>query len=273
MSLYTTDKPLSFWWQLKTGFACQRSVILALIFKEFKIRLGDSRLGLLWVLLEPIVSMIMISAIWLYIGREKIDGVHTMLFIGSGFVVFIIIQRGYSLIAKAIVSNPSLLNYPQVKPIDTVLARFILEMSLHSIAALLLFFTLWWFLDISPTFANPLMMIGAIAIAMMISLGLGLSLAIYGTFYPGLMKSVELVTRPLMLLSAILYSMRDIPPVAREVLAWNPIIHIIEYFRAGAFGVKLFAGHNVMYPLMLGIILLGFSFVAYYANRYKLIQK
>lgn len=273
MSARTTDRPQSFWRQLSVGWARQRSVIHALIFKEYKIRLGVSRLGLLWVLLEPIVSMAMISAIWLIIGRERIEGVNTMLFIGAGFVVFIIVQRGYSLIARAIESNAALLNYPQVKPIDTVLARFILEMSLHMIAAVLLFAALWWFGGIVPVFADPMKMIVAITIAMMLSFGLGLSISVYGTFYPGLMKIIELISRPLMILSAVIYSVRDLPPVARDVLAWNPIVHLIEYFRVGAFGTKLFPGHDLQYPLMISVVLLGLGFLAYYANRYKLIQK
>jgi len=273
MPVYAIGNSGSFSHQLKTGWQRQLSVVQALIYKEFKIKLGITRIGLIWVLLEPVVSMIMISGIWLIIGRDKIDGVHTMLFIGAGFVVYIIIQRGLGQISSAISANESLLNYPQVKPIDTVIARFILEMTLQIMAAVLLFFSLWWIGDIVPVFHDPLMMLMAIGIAMVMSGSIGLLLATYGTFYPSLKKAVDLVTRPLMILSGIIYSIRDLPPLAREILSWNPIIHIVEYFRAGAFGTKLFAEHDLMYVLMITIVLLGFSMVAYYVNRFKLIQK
>lgn len=273
MAVHLTDNTGSFWWQVRTGWQRQSSVIQALIYKEFKMRLGISRLGLVWTLLEPIVAMTMISAIWLVIGRDKIDGVHTMLFIGAGFIIFLIIRLGMNVVSKAILANEALLNYPQVKPIDTVLARFIHEMALHTIAAVLLFFVLWWFLDLVPVFHDPLMMVTAYAVAMMMSLGVSLLLAIYGTFYPGIMKAVEFTSRPLMIGSAVIFSINDLPPVGRQVLAWNPIVHIIQQFRFGAFGTKLFAGHDILYPAMLGIILLGVGILAYYANRYKLIQK
>ena len=248
-------------------------MIWALIFKEYKIRLGKGRLGLLWVLVEPVVSMLMISVIWLTIGREKIENTHVMLYIGAGFVIFLIIRRGIAPVPFAITSNAALLNYPQVKPIDTVFARFILEMWLHAFASLWMFFSLWWFLDVAPTFPDPLMCITAIAVAMLLSLGIAMPLAVYGAFNEGITKAVGILSQPLMILSAVLYSMNDLPMKAREILAWNPIIHIIESFRYGAFGTKLFVGHNLYFPAFLGLILLGFGFVAYYANRFKLLQK
>ncbi len=235
--------------------------------------MGWSKLGVLWVLLEPIVAMAMISLIWLIIGREKIDNVPVMLFIGSGFVVFLIVRRGISPIPQAIKANRALLNYPQVKPLDTIFARFLLEMWLHLIASILLFFALWWFGDMLPGFQDPLEIILALAVAALLSIGIAMPLAVYGEFYESLTRIVGIVSRPLMIASAVIYSINDLPPAAREALAWNPIVHIISSFRHGAFGVKLFEGHSLAYPALTGLVLFGFGMVAYYANRFRLIQQ
>ena len=261
------------WREIKTGLFRVKSVIWALIFKEYKIKLGKGRMGLVWVLLEPVVSMLMMSTIWLLIGREKIENVHVMLYIGSGFVIFLTVRRGIAPIPMAIASNTALLNYPQVKPLDTVFARFILEMWLHLIASCWLFFSLWWLIDVSPTFPDLLMCFTALAVAMLLSIGIAMPLAVYGTFNEGITKAVGILAQPLMILSAVLYSMNDLPVKAREILTLNPIVHIIESFRHGAFGTKLFTGHSLYYPAFFGLVLLGFGFVAYHANRFKLIQK
>lgn len=263
----------SLWQEIRYGSSRWSSVLFALIFKEFKVKLGKSKLGTLWVLLEPIISMSMISAIWLIIGRDKIDNTNVMLFIGSGFVVFIIVRRGIAPIPSGITVNQSLLNYPQVKPIDTILARYFLEMWLHMVASFLLFFTLWWVMNIFPSFPDPLEVIASVLVAMAMSLGIALLLAVYGTFYEGLMRIVTIISQPLMILSSVLYSMNDLPVKARDVLTWNPIVHIISSFRNGAFGTPLFRGHDLTYPAGLALILVGLGFVAYHANRFKLIQK
>jgi len=270
----STDKQIpSVWTEVKTGFFRLKSVIWALVFKEFKVRLGTGRMGIVWVLVEPVVSMLVMSTIWLIIGREKIENTHVMLYIGAGFVIFLTVRRGIAPIPQAIIANGALLNYPQVKPFDTILARYILEMWLHSIASCWLFLSLWWLAGIVPTFPDPMLCIQAMAVAMLLSLAIALPLAVYGTFHEGITKMVGILSQPLMILSAILYSMNDLPTKARYILSWNPIVHIIESFRHGAFGTKLFVGHSLLYPAYVGLVLLGFGFVAYHANRFKLIQK
>ncbi len=266
------EKSDSYLHEMKTGWYRQRSAIRGLVFKEFKIKQGIGRLGLFWILAEPVVGMMVISLLWLVIGRAKIDGVHVMLFIGSGFAIFNMIKNSISSIPQAIIANAALLNYPQVKPIDTLIARFILEMWLQLIAMFLMFFGIFWLLDVLPEFADPLLSLEAIGTALIFSAGIAFPLSVYGTFYVSLTKAVNIITSPLMLVSAVMYSVNDLPVRAREVLTWNPIVHIIEAFRSGLFGTKMFQGHNLGYPFMIGICLLGFGCIAYSVNRYKLAQ-
>ncbi len=273
MTLTSKFKPLSPAQEFKTGFYRFKSVIWALFFKEFKIRLGKSKLGIVWVLLEPMIAMSLMSIIWLVIKRNTIENIHTMLYLGSGFIVFLIVRRGINPIPQGIKSNSSLLNYPGVKPIDTIFARFFLEMWLHSIASILLFATLFWTIGVHPTFPDPLLAFRAIGIAFMLSLGIGLLLGIYGQFYESVTKTVNILTQPLMIMSGVLYSMNDLPQKAREALSWNPIVQLISAFRQGALGIKPFEEYDLSYPTYLSIFVLGIAFVAYYANRFRLIQK
>ena len=273
MALTSKFKPLSPTQELKAGYLRFKSVIWALVFKEFKIRLGKSKTGIIWVLLEPVISMVLMSAIWLVIRRKTIENVHVMLYIGCGFIVFLIVRRAITPIPQGIKSNSSLLNYPGVKPIDTIFARFILEMWLHSIASILLFGLLFWTLGILPTFPDPLLCFQAVGIAGMMALGIGLLLGIYGTFYESVSKAFRIMTQPLMILSGVIYSMNDLPQRGREALSWNPIVHLISAFRQGAVGIKPFNEYDLSYPTYIAIFLLGISFIAYYANRFRLIQK
>ena len=112
---YEDEANYDVWRELRIGFRHQALVIWALFFKEYKIRLGTSRLGILWAILEPITSMLAVSAIWLIIGREKIEGVQVMLYIGAGFAVFILVRKGINPVPRAIIANIALLNYDYFK--------------------------------------------------------------------------------------------------------------------------------------------------------------
>lgn len=259
--------------RFRRGFSRQSSAIAALVFKEFKVRIGKSRIGLFWVLFEPAIGMAMISGIWYAMGREYIHDVHVTLYIASGFIVFNTARQGLGYLPSAIDANQALLNYPQVKPIDTIIARFIQGIWLHTWSSIIIFFGIWWILRVYPNFPDPLLAIEAIAVAMVLAFGVSLPLAVLGTLNNELLKFVGIVSSPLMILSGVMYSVNEMPLVVQFILSYNPILHLVEGFRAGAFGIPLFRYFDLIYPLKFGCLGLGFGCALYYRYRFKLLTK
>ncbi|WP_114008008.1 ABC transporter permease [Cohaesibacter intestini] len=273
MSEVQTSSTSESWAQFKTGAYRQKSAIWALVFKEFRLKLGQSRIGLFWALVEPIFSMMTIASIWHVNGVHTMQGTDVYLFIGSGFIVFITVRQGISYIPQAIDANKALMNYPQVKPIDTLLARFIQGMWFHALASVLMLVGLWWFIDAVPTFPDPLLSLTAIFVAMLLAMGISLPLAVFGTINNNVLKFIGIVSQPLMILSGVMFSIADLPATARSILQWNPIVHLVAAFRHGSFGSKLFPEYNLLYPIMFGAICLGFGYALYYIYRFRLIQQ
>lgn len=261
------------WETVKRGAYRQKSAIWALVYKEYKIKLGVSRIGLFWTLMEPVIGMLMISAVWYYAGRPTIQGTHITLFIGSGFIIFLTVRQGINYIPYAINANQPLLNYPQVKPIDTLIARFIQGMWLHALACIIMLLGLWWLGGIRPSFPDPLLCLEMVGTAMLLAMGLSLPIAVFGTLNESIFKAIGIFSQPLMILSGVMYSTYELPAIARDVLWWNPIVHLVEGFRAGAFGTKLFPEYEPFYPLLFGIFSLGFGYALYFVYRFRLMQK
>ncbi|MDJ0929846.1 ABC transporter permease [Breoghania sp.] len=46
---------------------------------------------------------------------------------------------------------------------------------------------------------------------------------------------LDVISRPLFILSGIFYLAENLPTEARNVLYWNPIMHCIEWLRSGLF--------------------------------------
>jgi capsular polysaccharide transport system permease protein len=248
-------------------------VVFALVFKEFKQKLSRGRLGLLWTLMEPLVHMIILSSLWYFIGRETINGISILLFVASGIFPFLIFRRSVSVVARSIGKNKSLMDYPQVKPIDPLIASFIVEMVLLIAAVGILYTGLYWFLDIKPEIPDPLRALGVLSILGVGGIGLALIVGVLGHFDEGVFSIVKMVTRPMLFISAVFYGASQLPPGAIEYLKWNPVLQVIEYYRFYFLGNPIFEQANIRFPILCSFVAIIFGVMLYYNNRYKLIQR
>jgi len=276
MSLAVTA-PRSRWSQfvheMRTGFRRQCNVVFALLFKEFRSKTSNGRLGLLWVVIEPITQILVLGALWYLAGRTVIAGVNVAIFLATGVLPYLVVRRALQDIPAALGANDAFYNYQQVKPIDAVIARFILDMLMLIVGGFFVFFLLVWFLGAWINLDNALPLLGIVLTAMTMSFGLSLLLATYGYLYDGLLKAVSTVSRPLLFVSAVFYTPNDLPSEARYVLSWNPIVQINEYVRFYALGIRLFPEADFWYVLLWALVALFIGVIGYYANRFRLIEK
>jgi capsular polysaccharide transport system permease protein len=262
-----------FFRDMRDGSRRQANVVFALIFKEFKNRAGrDARLGMLWIVIDPITAVIVMALFWYLMGRVTIAGVNTTLFLAVGYAPFSIVMKGLSSIPRSLKSNRMFYNYQQVKPFDSVLAEFILEISLSLIGEVLLFTALWWFLDLTINFENIMPLLALMVLAAIISFGFSLAVATYGTLYDWFAKAVTLLTRPLFFVTPIFYAPNSLPDQARYLLSWNPMTHVIEYARHYALGLKLIPEVNISYPVLFGVCVVFFGLLSYYPNRLRFLK-
>ncbi|NNE23045.1 MAG: ABC transporter permease [Rhizobiales bacterium] len=259
--------------EIRRGARKQGAVIKAILFKDLRIRLGKGRLGLLWVILEPMTQMFVLSALWYLAGRQKIDGVHVTMFIATGIIPYMILKVGINKIHHSIKSNVSLFDYQQVKPIDALLAAFILNLVLILFASIALFFVLDWFFEVSADFPNIPEMLGILAVLMCFSLGIGLLISVYGVFYESLPRFCNIITKPLIFISGVVYSVNDLPATTREVLSWNPLLQFIAYVRHYVLGLDLIPEANFVYIGLISAVTLFVGCLSYYVNRLKLLQR
>ena len=259
--------------EMGTALRRQGNVILALMFKEFRSRASRGRLGLFWVILDPVTKIIVLSLFWYLVRRTEISGVHVALFIAVAVVPFTIVSRSLASIASAIGSNQAYYNYPQVKPIDALIARFLLDMWLLAMGAAAIFFALDWFMGLHINLQNILPFVGVLVLAMALGFGVSLFTGTYSSLYESFSKVQSLFNRPLLLISAVFYTPNDLPVRARYFISWNPIAQLIEYARYYALGIPLFPEASIVYPAVCALVALFLGFVVYYANRFRLLER
>lgn len=220
------------WQRLQT----QRRVVQALIIRETRTRFGDSRLGYGWALIEPMLHLLLLSGVFsiLMHGTPPI-GTQFFVFYYTGLVPYHLIVHSSGAMAHAITANAALLQLPVVTSFDVILARGLLEVATDIVVAVLLLFGLaalglagmpddLWNVSLS------------VIAAAAFGCGVGFINAVLTVFHRSWDKIFAQLTRALYFCSGIFYVPAMMPDWARDILAWNPALQAVDWFRAGFFG-------------------------------------
>lgn len=265
-----------FFFEMREGARRQSNVIFALIFRELKTKSGQDSYGLLsfvGIILEPAVAVIGLTLFWYLLKREEILGVHVALFITVSFTGYTIMRRSFSSIPRSVKTSRAFYAYPNVKPFDAVLARFIVEFILTLLGGLLVFFLIWWFLDLKVSlqyFIDAMRIFGELVA---FAFGIALIMGIYGTRFPIIMTVFSYVSSVLFFVSSVIHPASELPLEAQLLIVWNPIAHAMELGRFYLLNIKPFDGISEAYLFAWSLGTLAFGFVAYYANRKKVLER
>ncbi|WP_294957582.1 ABC transporter permease [Sulfurovum sp.] len=205
----------------------------ALFLRELEMRFSSGRTGLFWTFFEPFLQILIYIAIHAAISGNSstLSGTSNFdytVFMASGFIAFNMFRHILSSSMGAFQANRGLFNYKQVKPIDTIVSRMLVELFLTGIIVLVFLFIGFVF-HFDNTFPkDPAMVCLGYLWLVLFSFAVGLVVAIGNTFFMSFGKFIGLLTFGLLLLSAIFYPLVHLPPAARDALLYNPLVHFME---------------------------------------------
>ncbi len=99
----------------------------ALIVRETITRYGKSSLGYAWAVLEPAAFIAFLTVLFSQIAHNPPVGRSFVLFYATGYVSFHWFHDISSVVSRSVHVNRPLLSFPPITPLDTVLARFLLQ--------------------------------------------------------------------------------------------------------------------------------------------------
>lgn len=265
-----------FFYELQEGSRRQANIIFALIFKELKSRSGTDGhgvLSLVAVILESTLSVLVLAGFWWLLRRTEIAGINVGLFLAVSYIPFAMVRRSLSSVPRSIRGSRSFYAFPGVKPFDALFARFILEWGLSMFGGALLLFLLGWFFGYYVN-TDKLLQAGLVYLAMTATaFGQGLVVGVYGTKYPMLFKVISLSSRGLVVLSAVMHTVSEVPAETQVYIAWNPFAHYLELIRYYLLGVTPFPAVSITYPLFFMLFMLFLGFTSYWVNRIKVLER
>lgn len=215
---------------MKKGLQIQLSVVNALIYRELKTRVSNVKFGVFGVFIQPLGVMAVFVLIIGALRRGSSYQMNLALFLLTGILLYTLFSDIAVRSLNAIKANQALFIYKPVKPIDTVIARSIVEAGLYSIVFLVISFGIFIFKEKFMLDNFPLLVFVFLLLSITAS-GFGLFFMVAGFRYPWLFQVVPLLLRPLWFTSGVFFSLQQLPQWIRPWLSWNPILQAIELSR------------------------------------------
>ncbi|MEQ8482574.1 MAG: ABC transporter permease [Hoeflea sp.] len=217
---------------VSTVFATHFRVVSALISREMVTRFGNNPGGYLWALLDPIANITFLTLIFSAIARNPPLGTSFPMFFATGFIAFHYYRSIENYVSAGIKSNKTLLSYPNVAPVDVIIARYVLQLATTTAIALVVLGFLMQVIR-NPPVINFFPLVEAAFLASIMALGIAMANNVLFIKYRIYERLYAVVNRPLYLISGIFFLPDAIPHPFRELLLINPGIHVVMLFRQG----------------------------------------
>ena len=205
-----------------------RDLVVQLIGRTIKTRYKRSVLGVAWTMVNPLLTMVVLTLVFSTLFRFDTRGY--ALYVLSGLLVWNFFAQTTTAAMGDLVWSGDLIGrifLPKsafaVSAIGTGLVNWLLALAPYTIIALVLGEPPSWTWILLPI---PMLALG------MLALGVGLGLSAAAVYFPDVVPTYEVLLMAWMYLTPVIYPVSALPPYARFVLQFNPVLYPMESFRA-----------------------------------------
>lgn len=205
-----------------------------LVMRDFKVKYKRSILGVLWSILYPLLTMIVMAIVFSQMFKFKVEGVNYLVYLMTGLVMFNYFSEASSGAMASVVSNFSLLNKVYIPkyifPISKVL--FVGINFLLTLIPLLLIIIFTGSGD-TKCYINIyyLFLPYAFLCMFMFTLGMGFILSAVSIFFRDMFYIYGIIITLWNYLTPIFYDITMLPPFMHELMKFNPLYNFIDFIR------------------------------------------
>jgi len=238
-----------------------RELLYFLTLRDIKIRYKQTLIGIMWVVLQPVLTTAIFTVIFSTFARFDTKSVPYPLFALSGLSLWLFVHTSISLASTSFVNNTSLITkvyFPRlIVPVAATLAT--LFDLLFSIAILII---LMFYFGVTPTpqlIAAPVF----VFLALVLAVAFGSLFSALNVRFRDVKFALPFMLQVWMIASPIFYPASLLTDKWRLVFALNPLTGILEGFRSALFGMpfdwQLVGVSTVSLVMLTGLSLLVFK--------------
>lgn len=238
-----------------------RDLLHFLVLRDVKVRYRQTALGIAWLVLVPMLTLAMMSAVFgRFLGLES-DSVPYPLFCFAGLVLWNYFSQAVSGAAVSLTSQSELIEkiyFPRlIIPLSAILS------SLINLAVSLVLLGLLMAAHGAAPSPRLLLCLPAIALTVLLAVSVGSVLAALGTRFRDVHHLTPFLLQLWLFASPVVYSSSSVPENWRGILAANPMTGIIDLFRYAMFDISLDPWPSFMISAGITLALLPMSMLVF----------
>jgi lipopolysaccharide transport system permease protein len=231
-------KPLSGWRPIDFAELKEyRDLAYFLVARDIKVMYAQTVLGFIWAILQPLIQIVIFSIIFGKVAKIPSEGVPYTLFATVSIIPWTYISVALNQSSQSLVANQNMLGkiyFPRLLfPLAPVFSKL-----LSFIISIILLVAVMAYYQVPPTW-NFLFLPLLVLMMMSIPAGLGMWLSALAIRYRDVKFAMQYIVQMLMYTAPIVYSATSIPEQYRFIYSLNPIVGVIEGFRACLLGTDI----------------------------------
>jgi len=214
-----------------------RDLFYFLVWRDIKALYAQTILGFSWAVLAPLIQIVIFTIIFGKIAQLDTDGIPYFLYSTVAIIPWTYMSNALTMSSQSLVSNTQMLGkvyFPRlIYPVIPVLSKLV-----DFIISLLILIPVMIYYDVVPTW-NMLYLPLFFLMMMVVPAAFGMWLSALAIRYRDVKFAMQFVIRLLIYSAPILYSASSIPQEYRLAYSLNPIVGVIEGYRACLLGLPM----------------------------------
>ncbi|CAN5690687.1 ABC transporter permease [soil metagenome] len=211
-----------------------RELLYFLTWRDVKVRYKQTAIGVLWAILQPVLTTAIFTVIFSQFARFESLQVPYPLFALSGLLVWLYVNNSVTLASNSLVGNANLVTkiyFPRlIVPTAATFSGLIdLALGFVILGGLMIYYgvNLTFQVLLAPLF---------VALAILLAISFGIFFSALNVRFRDVKFALPFFLQIWMFLSPIFYPSDILPEKWRAVFALNPLTGILQGFRASLFG-------------------------------------
>ena len=231
-----------------------RELLYFLVWRDLKVRYKQTVLGILWAIIQPFFLMVIFSIFFGKLAKIPSEGIPYPIFAYAGLLPWSYFSQSLNACSDSLVGNSHLITkvyFPRlIIPISSVLSGLVnFGISFGILLAMMFYY------HIIPPLAAlllPFLIIMAVATA----LGAGLWLSALNVQYRDIRYAKSFLVQFWFFATPVVYSSSLVPGIWRFFYGLNPMVGVVEGFRAALLGKGQVIGGTFMVSIIVIMCLL-----------------
>ena len=237
-----------------------RDLFYFLVWRDIKVLYAQTILGFSWAILQPLIQIAIFTIVFGKVAKIPTDGIPYVLFSTVAIIPWTYMSQSMTQSSQSLVAGQNMLGkiyFPRlIFPVTSVLAKLV-----DFVISFLIIVCVMLYYRVVPTW-NILLFPLFIALMMSVAGGVGMWLSAMAIRFRDVRHAMPFAVRMLMYTAPIVYSASSIPEKWRFVYSLNPIVGIIEGYRACLLGTPM--PWNYIWPGIVTAALLLISGAFYF---------